>query len=112
MSLAPKSKYLGESPVEQRHSEFKGWRPADFALDFIRRYGGIYGERHKTWVLDQVARILNGAPVIIRLARWDDGSSEYRLTVGTSKAYEECVREACDGEDGPETYGWDVGIAP
>ena len=57
------------------------------ALDLIVRYGGIDGEHHKTWVIDQVSRVLS-----------DD--------------YDALVRDAREGEDGPETYDWDVGIAP
>jgi hypothetical protein len=58
------------------------------ALDVIERYGTIDGEHHKTWVIDQVARALTG-----------DG-------------YDEWVVKLRDGEDGPETYDWDTGIAP
>ncbi len=57
------------------------------ALELIRRYGGIDGEHHKTWVIDQVVRILTGP------------------------GYAKFVAESCAGEDGP-TYTWDVGIAP
>jgi len=63
-------------------------RAARKALELIVRYVGIDGEHHKAWVIDQVARVLAG-----------DG-------------YDELVREAKAGEDGPETYGWDVGIPP
>lgn len=58
------------------------------ALDLAVRYGQIDGAHHKTWVIDQMVRILAG-----------DG-------------YEQLVKDACDGEDGPKTYGWDVGIPP
>ncbi len=58
------------------------------ALELILQYGGIDGAHHKTWVIDQVVRVLTG-----------DG-------------YEQWVRDACDGEDGPDTYDWDVGIPP
>ena len=58
------------------------------AIDLAVRYGGIDGEHHKTWVIDQMVRALAG-----------DG-------------YDEIVRDAKAGEDGPETYSWDVGIAP
>ena len=30
----------------------------------------------------------------------------------TGVEYGEFIRRACDGEDGPGTYGWDEGIAP
>lgn len=58
------------------------------AIDLIVSYGGIDGDHHKTWVLDQTVRILAGP------------------------RYTQIVAEACDGEDGPQTYFWEVGIAP
>lgn len=58
------------------------------ALACIASYGGIDGDHHKAWVIDQVTRALTG-----------DG-------------YEAFVADAKSGEDGPETYDWNVGIAP
>jgi hypothetical protein len=58
------------------------------ALHLIGRYGGIDGAHHKQWVLDQVARKLAG------------------------DKYEAWVRAVKEGEDGPDTYEWDEGIAP
>lgn len=58
------------------------------AMNLIIRYGGIDGGHHKAWVLDQVMRVLAG------------------------DQYDEIVRKACEGVDGPNTYSWDVGIAP
>lgn len=58
------------------------------AIELAVRYGGIDGSHHKTWVIDQMVRVLAG------------------------ENYERIVREACDGENGPDTYDWDVGIAP
>ena len=26
--------------------------------------------------------------------------------------YDDIVRDACDGEEGPDTYEWDCGVAP
>ena len=60
----------------------------DHALDLVTRYGGTDGAHHLRWVLDQIVRTLAG-----------DG-------------YAEWVRAFNDGEDGPDTYGWDEGIAP
>ena len=57
------------------------------AMDLIERYGGIDGEHHKTWVIDQVARCL---------------VADYAVWVKAMK----------DGEDGPDSYSWDEGIAP
>lgn len=62
-------------------------RRIENALNYIERYGGIDGEHHKTWVLDQVVRCL-----VPNYPQW--------------------VKEQKDGEDGPETYGWDEGIPP
>lgn len=51
-------------------------------------YGGNDGAHHKQWTIDQMIRILAG--------------DEYDLL----------VVKACAGEDGPNTYTWDTGIAP
>jgi hypothetical protein len=58
------------------------------AIELAFQYGGIDGAHHKMWVIDQMLRILTG------------------------DKYDALVRESCDGEDGPDTYGWDTGIAP
>ena len=60
----------------------------DEAIEMATKYGGIDGDHHKAWVLDQICRILLGPD------------------------YEQHVKEACDGEDGPDTYSWDEGIPP
>jgi hypothetical protein len=51
-------------------------------------YGGADGVHAKMWVIDQMLRLLLG------------------------DSYEARVVEAKAGEDGPETYSWDTGIAP
>jgi len=58
------------------------------ALEVAERFGGSDGDQHKAWVIDQMVRALTGS------------------------AYTEWVAAACAGEDGPDTYSWDEGIAP
>ena len=60
----------------------------DEALELARLYGGIDGDHHKAWVIDQMVRALTG----------DD--------------YPAFVADAKDGENGPESYEWSEGIAP
>lgn len=60
----------------------------ELALEIAASYGQIDGSHHKAWVIDQMVRALTG-----------DG-------------YKKFVAENCDGEDGPDTYQWDEGIAP
>ncbi len=62
--------------------------PVEMALEFALCYGSIEGDHHKMWVIDQMVRALTG-----------DG-------------YEQWIIGAKDGEDGPDTYEWTVGIAP
>ena len=57
-------------------------------LGLIENYGWIDGSHHKQWVLDQIARVLTG------------------------DKYPQWVAEQKEGEDGPDTYEWDEGIAP
>ena len=61
---------------------------AEVVLDTIKEYGGIDGSHHKQWLLDLIVRKVTG----------DD--------------YAKWVAEYEDGEDGPQTYLWDQGIAP
>ena len=58
------------------------------AIDLAVRYGSIDGAHHKDWVIDQMVRALAGIH------------------------YEEIVRSAKSGENGPDTYRWSEGIAP
>lgn len=58
------------------------------ALGIANQYGGIDGAHHKAWVIDQMVRAILG------------------------EHYEAWVKVFCDGEDGPNTYEWDEGIAP
>lgn len=60
----------------------------EVALDVAHQYGSIDGEHHKTWVIDQMVRALTG------------------------DCYQKWVKEQKASEDGPDTYGWDEGIAP
>lgn len=60
----------------------------DAAIDLAVQYGGIDGDWHKAWVIDQMVRALAG------------------------ERYEAIVKEAKDGEDGPNSYTWEEGIAP
>lgn len=58
------------------------------ALELLAADGQVDGDHHQKWVIDQTVRILAG-----------DG-------------YAQWIAEYRDGEDGPETYSWDEGIAP
>jgi len=58
------------------------------ALTLAFKYGGIDGAHHKDWIIDRMCRAITG------------------------KNYEAFVAHAKNGEDGPETYEWNVGIAP
>lgn len=60
------------------------------ALTLAVQYGQIDGDHHKAWVIDQMCRAL----------------------LETEEAYRQFVRDACMGDDGPDTYGWNEGIAP
>ena len=53
------------------------------AINLAVRFGGIDGDHHKAWVIDQMVRALAG------------------------EEYENLVKDVCGG-----IYDWDVGIAP
>ena len=58
------------------------------AVDIAVRWGGIDGDHHKAWTIDQMVRVLAG------------------------DRYAEIVAESRAGEDGPDSYSWDEGIPP
>lgn len=110
------TKYLGETPVEISQTPYADFTKLDFILEYVGRFGQIDGAHHKLWVLDQVARIANNAPIVeMRKAEWDDGTVEYRYEVGTCKQYEDWVEQqkgAYDEELEECEYGYDEGIPP
>jgi hypothetical protein len=59
-----------------------------YALAVAERYGQMDGADHKAWAIDRMVRALTG------------------------DLYDDFVESAKRGEDGPDTYAWDVGIAP
>lgn len=84
-------------------------------MEYISSYGQINGAHHKTWVLDQVARILKGSKVTVKTARWADGTEEDRITVeGSSKEYNEWVQSMRGeiDESGDSEYFYDEGTPP
>ena len=105
--------YMGQFLVDISTTRYANFTPADWALEYIVRYGGIDGSHHKTWVMDQCVRILKGTPVVLMEARWGNGAKELRFwTDKPSQGYSDFVKELCNGEDGPDTYSYDEGIAP
>ncbi len=74
--------------------------PKDQALRMALRFGGIDGDHHKTWVIDQMVRALLGCEFK------DD------VCIKESLEYKNFVEDAKYDEKGEEVYEWDCGIAP
>jgi len=73
---------------EKRGMELKKKERIKKAIKLAVKYGSIDGSHHKDWVIDQMVRVLAG------------------------DKYNKIVEDACHGEDGPNTYYWECGIAP
>lgn len=74
--------------------------------------GSIDGEHHKTWVIDQMVRILTGCEDKEVEAIDYKGKKYTYMTLGESEKYLKWVADHCEGEDGPNTYSWDEGRIP
>ena len=74
--------------------------------------GSFDGGHHKMWVIDQILRALTGCPIICKTATNYKGEPFTYEAQGESEEYKEWLAEFADGEDGPHTYNWDIGIAP
>jgi len=82
------------------------------AIDLGFQCGSTDGGHHKMWVIDQMIRILTDCPTTtLRLLDNNERPYEYDVLVGNEE-YKEAVKAFKAGEDGPETYSWDTGIAP
>jgi chromosome segregation ATPase len=77
---------LVQTDIKAQLSESQ--KKVEESIDFIVKYGGIDGAHHKDWVLDQTVRKLSG------------------------DNYSKIIADAKAGEDGPDTYEWEEGIAP
>lgn len=64
--------------------------PVERALDCARFFGQTDGGQHKMWVIDQMVRSL----------------------CGSDELYAEFVRFHNADENGPDSYVWDIGVAP
>jgi len=105
--------FLGKTIVDIRKSKYAMYSKQDWVMLWIEMYSGIDGSHHKDWLIDQIARILKGTDVIVKIAKWKCGKTEHRYTLAEpKKEYWEWVEYMKDGEDGPETYSYDFGIAP
>ncbi len=99
--------YLGESVLNIPDTNYKDYTAQDWVMLWIEMYGSIDGAHHKDWLIDQIARILKGAKVTIKQAKWSTGLTEDRFTLEyPPKEYFEWVEEM----GGEENY--DCGIAP
>jgi hypothetical protein len=81
------------------------------ALEYAKS-GQDDGEHHKAWAIDQMVRALTGCPTITKTAYDAKGRPYTYLAQGESEEYLGFVDEYKAGEDGPETYSWEEGIAP
>lgn len=82
------------------------------ALALAVAYGGNDGAHHKDWVIDQMVRALTGCPVQTITHKAPGGDAYDYQAQGESEDYKALVADACNGEDGPDTYSWEIGIAP
>lgn len=104
-----KDNFLGETLIDISKSHFANYESKDWVLYFIERYGQIPEVDHKSWLIDTIVRILRGTPVKVVLARWVDGTEEYRVSLEPpSDDYLTWVKYMmCDSD-----YDYDPGIAP
>lgn len=100
--------------------DFEGWeeernttegrlkKTRDLALNL----GGFSGEHHKAYAIDQIVRALTGCPVAYFKNKSAVGGPIILAGFGESDEYREFIKEHNEGDEGPNTYEWDKGIAP
>jgi hypothetical protein len=73
--------FLGEFDIDLEETPFANYNSFDWAMYYIEQYGQDDGAHYKAWVLDQISRIYHGTKPIIKLAKWSDGSTNYRVNL-------------------------------
>lgn len=82
------------------------------ALKIANNYGGIDGDHHKMWTIDQMVRALTNCPLVeVHKLDYKGNPFTYK-TFGESEEYKQWIVDHNKGEDGPNTYEWEKGIAP
>lgn len=98
---------LGKSPAVMTDTE----RIAA-ALKILAEYSYVDGDDHQKWLDDQVVRILTGCP-FEKSPIHNTGDRPWTTDeLGESEDYKAYIATYSNGEDGPNTYQWSVGIAP
>ena len=110
------AKYLSETLVKEKDYPEYLIGKDNQVMYFIEAYGQFDGSHHKQWTLDQIARIMKGTPIVVKLVKWDDGTEDYIVSTGEpSEEYNEWAKEMLGEYDEDEeeyTYDYDEGIAP
>lgn len=105
--------YLGTTKVEINKTRYVMYGQLDWAMLWIEMYSGIDGSHHKDWLTDQIARILKGTRVQLKIAKWENGKEEERFSLEEPpQAYWDWVKDMKNGEDGEDSYSYEFGIAP
>lgn len=82
------------------------------ALEVAEEDGTTGGAHHKMWVIDQMVRELTGCPTVTKEAIDGNKKKYFYDSLGESKEYTDWVIKYSAGDDGPNTYAWDTGVAP
>lgn len=98
--------------TDERDEEMDEQERIEKALEIARRHGQVDGAHHKMWAIDQMVRALTDCPLVPREAKDYRGEPHTFEAFGESEEYARFIAEYQAGEDGPETYRWDEGIAP
>lgn len=82
------------------------------ALEIAMQWGGVDGADHKAWVIDQMVRALTGCPIVEHTGRDYAGTPYTYKAQGESSEYGAFVATYNDGDEGPDTFEWPIGVVP
>lgn len=81
----------------------------DEKILYFAGLGQFDGSHHKTWVIDQIVRVVMDCPIIEKTTTLTNGQTFTFQAQGESQEYKDFVSDYC-GEEGE--YRWNIGIAP
>ncbi|QVD49237.1 hypothetical protein LUCX_167 [Xanthomonas phage vB_XciM_LucasX] len=105
--------YLGSTPVALKDTPWGGMSQMERIRWMAQQYGGIDGEDHQKWLVNQILRLTYNATITACVHRWRTGEEEYHYTIGTSPEYDAYIYSLFENEEIDAQQLADLeGIAP
>src|SRR6201989_1195099 len=101
-----------EREMEMELTATEATRRIRRGLVLAMRLGCMDASQHKAYVIDQMVRALTGCHEVHTISFGARGRPYECKANQDTEDYRQFVAAARHGENGPDSYEWDIGVAP